>query len=282
MIPQSSISRLSNRLAKKGGRRIPESVLERDYCIAWFLIGLSKASFRQKLLFKGGTALKRCYFADYRFSEDLDFTLVETVSFEELKTELDSVYAEVSRASGITIRFSREDVAQHQNSYTFYLSYIGPLPAMSVPKEIKVDVTLKEHVAFPAEERRVLKSYDEYADLPEDNMLLCYSLQEIASEKTVALLDRARSEARDLFDLWNLVCNEGIALSELVQSIEEKLKFRGKSLDDARGEFEKKEVKLKKAWETRLTTQMTTLPEFAGVFRSVKRELRRANLTSSD
>jgi hypothetical protein len=43
MIAQSQISKLSNRLLRElGGRRIPESVLERDYCIAWFLVGLSK------------------------------------------------------------------------------------------------------------------------------------------------------------------------------------------------------------------------------------------------
>lgn len=35
MIAQSQISKLSNRLQKEsGGRRIPESVLERDYCVA--------------------------------------------------------------------------------------------------------------------------------------------------------------------------------------------------------------------------------------------------------
>jgi uncharacterized protein len=45
MILQSQISKLSNRLLKEqGGRRIPEHVLERDYCIAWFLIGLYRAS----------------------------------------------------------------------------------------------------------------------------------------------------------------------------------------------------------------------------------------------
>ncbi len=31
MIPQRNLSRLSNRLARAGGRRIPEAVLERDY-----------------------------------------------------------------------------------------------------------------------------------------------------------------------------------------------------------------------------------------------------------
>jgi hypothetical protein len=37
LIPQRNISLLANRLAKAGGRRIPESALERDYCLAWFL-----------------------------------------------------------------------------------------------------------------------------------------------------------------------------------------------------------------------------------------------------
>lgn len=81
MIPQRDLSLLSNRLAKQGGRRIPETVLERDYCLSWFLVGLSRSPLRDRLAFKGGTALKKCYFGDYRFSEDLDFTL--TIDVDE-------------------------------------------------------------------------------------------------------------------------------------------------------------------------------------------------------
>ena len=83
MIPQRNISLLANRLAKEGGRRFQESVLERDYCLAWFLAALAESDLKPVLAFKGGTALKRCYFEDYRFSEDLDFTLTEPVTFEE-------------------------------------------------------------------------------------------------------------------------------------------------------------------------------------------------------
>ena len=74
MIPQRNLSLLSNRLARKGGRRIPEAVLERDYCLSWLLAGLSKTPLTDILAFKGGTAIKKCYVPDYRFSEDLDFT----------------------------------------------------------------------------------------------------------------------------------------------------------------------------------------------------------------
>lgn len=84
MIPQRNISLLSNRLAKDGGRRIPEAVLERDYCLAWFLATLSGSPLKAILAFKGGTALKRCYFDDYRFSEDLDFTLLRPTSLEDI------------------------------------------------------------------------------------------------------------------------------------------------------------------------------------------------------
>jgi len=106
MIPQSQISKLSNRLLKEqGGRRIPENILERDYCIAWFLVGLSRSPLRNKLAFKGGTALRRCHFSEYRFSEDLDFTLLQSLSFEELKEELEPIYEEVKRASNIPEAF---------------------------------------------------------------------------------------------------------------------------------------------------------------------------------
>lgn len=35
--------------AKEGGRRIPEGVLERDYCLSWFLVGLSRSQLRKRL-----------------------------------------------------------------------------------------------------------------------------------------------------------------------------------------------------------------------------------------
>src|SRR5271168_4181208 len=113
MIPQRNISLLANRLAKEGGRRIQESVLERDYCLAWFLSALAESDLKTILGFKGGTALKRCYFGDYRFSEDLDFTLTEPMAFDQLVRRLDPVYAALREASGIIITFDREDRQKH-------------------------------------------------------------------------------------------------------------------------------------------------------------------------
>ena len=98
MIPQRNISILSNRLWQAGTRRIPEAVLERDYCIAWFLVGLSRSPLRNILAFKGGTALKRCYFGGYRFSEDLDFTLAKATSLDTILAELKNIFTDIERA----------------------------------------------------------------------------------------------------------------------------------------------------------------------------------------
>jgi hypothetical protein len=280
MIPQRNISLLSNRLANKGGRRIPEAVLERDYCLAWFLVGRSRSSLRDIFAFKGGTALKRCYMGDYRFSDDLDFTLVRATSFEEILAELELISTEVHKASGIIIRYSREDRKSHQNSYAFYLAYEGPLPGMTV-KEVKVDVANEERIVLPLQEKPVLKGYKEYEDLPDDATILVYSLEEILTEKVVALADRARNEPRDLYDVWYLTEIKNMHLSALIPEIKAKLEFRGRGLNGIGEEFGKKEARLKKLWRARLAGQMAELPHFEEVFRSVQRTFRGAKLTGT-
>jgi hypothetical protein len=164
MIPQRNLSLLANRLGQDGGRRIPESVLERDYCIAWLLAALARSDLKALLGFKGGTALKRCYFGDYRFSEDLDFTLIAPLTSDELKARLGPVYAAVREASGIVFSFEREDRRKQENSYTFYLRYEGPLPRGN---NVKVDITIRERLVYPLLNRPVLRGYDEFTDLPE-------------------------------------------------------------------------------------------------------------------
>lgn len=277
MIPQRNISLLSNRLAATGGRRIPEAVLERDYCLAWFLVGLSSSPLRDILAFKGGTALKRCYFGDYRFSEDLDFTLTKMTSLETILAELEKIYADVRGASGVVIRYSREDRKSHQNSHTFYLAYEGPLPGASV-KEVKVDITIEERLVLLLQERPVLKGYEEYEDLPEDATVQAYSLEEILVEKVVALTDLARNEPRDLYDVWYLTDRENMDIGALVPEITAKLEFRGRGLEGMGEEFSKKEARLKKLWQMRLANQMAELPHFEEVYRAVQRSFRGAGL----
>ncbi len=278
MIPPRLLSRLSNRLAREGGRRIPETILERDYCLAWLLVALSRSPLRELLAFKGGTAIKRCYFGDYRFSEDLDFTLAGgPVTLDDIKGLMPS-----SRRPGERRERSsdwRARTARRTRMATPCISTTRVLFRLpSGGRRVKVDITIRERLVFALEDRAVLRGYEEYSDLPEGAGIRVYSLGEIAVEKVVALMDRARNEPRDLYDIWFLTNGRHIRLEDFVDAIEQKLDFRRKSLEAVRGEFAAKEARYRKLWDARLSAQMAALPEFGDVYRSVRRAFRQAGL----
>ncbi len=288
MIPQRNLSLISNALAAQGGRRVPESVIERDYVLAWFLTGLARHPLREVLAFKGGTALRRCWFADYRFSEDLDFTLVRPLSFEEIRAGLDEVFEDVQQETGIEMAFDRLDSRGHKNSHTFYLRYQGPLPA---PNTVKVDITIRESLGFALCARPILRTYPEFNDLGqnpageeitgEEATVLVYAVEEIAVEKIVALSDRARTEPRDLFDLWHLLEETDVQIPELKAEIEAKLAFRERTSWGLTEAIAAKDGRLKALWSERLAHQMTALPPYEGVFREVMRAVRDADFPAA-
>jgi uncharacterized protein len=85
------------------------------------------------------TMIGLSWFADYRFSEDLDFTLTRPISLEEILARLNEIFVAIEAACGLRIAFDRDDCHGHQNSHTFYLRYQGPLPAAN---DVKVDITI--------------------------------------------------------------------------------------------------------------------------------------------
>ncbi len=275
MINQRNISLISNKTHQNGGSRIPEEVIERDYCLGWFLIGLSHSSVKNKLAFKGGTALRFCYFKDYRFSEDLDFTLLKEIALEEILKEFKGIFSYIKGEAGILFDIGKQEQPS-ENTYTFYMIYEGPLPGRA--KEIKVDITFREKMMTPIKEKKVIKTYEEYSDFEKGATIKVYSLEEVAIEKVCALLSLSRNEPRDLYDIWYLVEQGGIDLGHLISDIEKKIQFKGEGLRDKKEQLDKKEERLQKLWENRLSSQISTLPEYKDVFRAVKRAFRKAGI----
>lgn len=105
-----------------------------------------------------------------------------------------------------------------------------------------------------------------------------YSLAEIASEKVVALVDRARNEPRDLYDLWYLVYYDHVRLGALSAAIDAKLAFRGMERTGLQEAIERKRARFKTLWPLRLRRQMAALPPFEQVWRELRRAWRRAKL----
>ncbi|MDP3705134.1 MAG: nucleotidyl transferase AbiEii/AbiGii toxin family protein [Legionellaceae bacterium] len=68
-------------------QQAPMYVIEKDYALSYVLAGIARESkLSHSLIFKGGTALKKLFFGDYRFSEDLDFSAMDAPKAEELET----------------------------------------------------------------------------------------------------------------------------------------------------------------------------------------------------
>src|SRR5680860_834759 len=70
-------------------KKVPMHVIEKDYALSYVLAGIAKQpELSRSLIFKGGTALKKIFFGDYRFSEDLDFSVINAPQGKTLEKAL--------------------------------------------------------------------------------------------------------------------------------------------------------------------------------------------------
>ena len=84
--------------------QLREDIIEKDYVIGWLLWGIgTDPEISHKWIFKGGTCLKKCYIETYRFSEDLDFTVLPDgpIKIDELTPIWDRILERIGEESGI-------------------------------------------------------------------------------------------------------------------------------------------------------------------------------------
>jgi predicted nucleotidyltransferase component of viral defense system len=184
--------------ARLGGVR--DQQFEKDYILSWILFGIAKHEQLSKaIVFKGGTVLKKVYFEDYRFSEDLDFTLL----YGELRNEqifswFKEIFEIIKEEANIPLNII--DNNEHEDGgINFYISYIGPLGGQGNNKRVKVDISRSELLVF---EPVIKDVFIDYTDL-EEYKLLCYSLEEVLVEKMRSVMQRM--QARDFYDIWYLL-----------------------------------------------------------------------------
>jgi uncharacterized protein len=74
------------RTALKAG--VPQGTIEKDYVLSVVLREIAESELSKSLVFKGGTAIKKVYFTEARFSEDLDFTVLPGFTRQTVMREL--------------------------------------------------------------------------------------------------------------------------------------------------------------------------------------------------
>lgn len=183
---------------------IREDVIEKDYAIGWLLWSIgSESALKDKWVFKGGTCLKKCFLETYRFSEDLDFTVLPRgpIQPDDLEPIMRSVLTRVSEESGIDFNVSAPRFREREGGLSGEgrVYYRGPRGAPT-PASIKLDLSGTEKVVRPTVIRPIAHPFSD--EFPTPGEIRCYSFEELFAEKIRALGERCRP--RDLYDVVNL------------------------------------------------------------------------------
>jgi len=236
MIPKELLSEIG----KKKGLSNKEHI-EKDYFQDVFLYYLSKKT--NNFVFKGGTCLYKLYGLN-RFSEDLDFSLVE----EKADNEVESTIREAVKNADF---FKIKSVKNLHDSVLIKISCEGILTGYNT---LRIDVSIRNKLLRGFDVKNYVSEYVDIAPFS----LRVIKPEEMVAEKIHSLL--RRDKARDLYDLFFL-----LRLSKFDKEIvESKLKIFGMRF--SKRMLEEKIRKIGVVWEKELRAfVLGDLPEFDAV-----------------
>lgn len=253
---------------------VEQQVIERDYAQSYVLHGLEETpELRDTLVFKGGTALKKVHFGRYRFSEDLDFSMVDGPTGAALETAIRSAITRAERGVQeiAPVRFTveryeeREPHPAGQEAFTVRAQFPWQRQPM-VP--VKIEVTHDEPVLLPAPRSIVRHGYGEALEV----QVRTYSLEEICAEKlratqqTLAKLKVrgwTRSRARDYYDLWHLARepDANVAWDQVSSIVGDKCRVRNVQLESVDVVFDELLLtEVRSSWDRTLGPFVPNLP----------------------
>lgn len=227
-------------IGKKKGL-INKEHIEKDYFQDLFLFNLFKKT--NKFIFKGGTSLYKLYDLP-RFSEDLDFSLLENLDFDLIKEIIENSIKNIEFFKIKSIKKTKDSLLVRISCKSILTKY----------NSLRLDINLKN---------KVIKGFDiknyvpEYIDINPFSLRIL-KLEEIISEKIHSIF--ARENARDLFDLFFL-----LRMSKFDKKlVKEKLRIFDMRYN--KKILEGKISRIKKIWEKELRAFiLTELPAFKNV-----------------
>ncbi len=136
--------------------------------------------------------LRLCYFADYRYSADLDFSAIDGLSSGDA-VALVAVAVDSCRKR---LEVPLLEIVDGEGG-TPWVNYVGPLGAK--PRKLKLDISDTELV----ESHCRIALQPRWPDLPEGTAIDGYTLDEVAAEKVRCIAERL--QCRDLYDIHELL-----------------------------------------------------------------------------
>jgi len=215
------------RTSKKKKFLIP--LLEKDYYLTLILSRVGELS--EDLILKGGTCLNKIYYAYYRLSEDLDFSMklprYEVTRGERRKCMqvVKNNISEFAAQFGLKIDDSVNPGRNESKQYVYHFVYQSAL--RPIEAKIKFEVGLRYNPITPIVKRQIQHNFlHPFTGEPlfDAGMVSCLSLNEIVSEKLRAAALRLTIAARDFYDL-DFVLRNGFDLAnkEVMELFKKKL-----------------------------------------------------------
>lgn len=215
MISKEEVERISNEL------NVPISYVEKDYVMGWILNSIySNENLKTKLVLKGGNCLRKIYFEDTRFSDDLDFTMCVNIPADNFKTYLYEICEDLKERVGIDFQLNetkvkeKEFVTPSNNSFNVLdgrIYFKGFAGDSSISMKIKFDVSEYEKIILPLQWHDLIHKFSDN-DLC-ITKIYCYSIEEVLAEKLRAWIQRTRP--RDLYDVVKIIYSKKIPFSKI-------------------------------------------------------------------
>ena len=249
---------------------VRDQQIEKDYILSWILQGISRHEDLSKtIVFKGGTVLNKAYFEEYRFSEDLDYTLLDNDIFNAQIFEwFAEVFEYISEEANIPLKIN-ENNEHGDGGINFYISYVGPLGGSGANKKVKVDISRNEILVFEPVMNDIFLGYSDQ----KEHQLLCYSLEEVLVEKLRSVMQRM--QARDFYDIWYLLVVHNMEADFYIKEFKTKCECKAVNPADFHAKLEQRLPQYKGRWQKSMADQIQDLPDFETVLRSTMRKLRK-------
>ncbi len=196
---------------------IAQSIVEKDYYVTMILKLLAKSN--PDTVFKGGTALSKCFHLIDRFSEDIDITFSEHIGESRRKKLKYNIIKPIS--DELCLPIENWNSIESDKDYNYYLFAYRPISddgLTDILSNVKLETALVSY-SFPTEEKEVSSIIYEALKDSAPEIITDYSLEPFTMkvqsvsrtfiDKIYALCDyylegKTKRFSRHLYDIYKL------------------------------------------------------------------------------
>lgn len=236
---------------------VSPQTIEKDYHLDWYLVALWSEKLFSQFAFYGGTAIKKIYLPNHRFSEDIDLISGAKLDPDALGQILDRNHKFLEKEANLFYSY-RPDKTQIAGTQTRFVIHYHGFSEIGGIKRFLLDLAQGiEELPNPVSRKLITH----YRDLAKRKVQIqALPIEVICADKLALIVDRKRKEPRDIYDLWSVLTQIKKFDRKLFLSRFRKVLSYSVDFSVIRSSF--KDSDFQRSWEVRLRHQVPSLPDF--------------------